>query len=376
MKRLLIAIGIISVMLILMMAACSGPSQPSEPAQPSQPSQPAPTVEVKELKMPGQSPESFYGNPAILQFIDDVEKYTNGEYKIKIYWAGTLAEIKDLPELTRTGAIDMSYSSPGYYAGLFPLTNSTQSFCMVNNSLEQASYIWNGLFHNFAPIQQEYEKQNQHLLQRAHLSTYRMICTKPLATVADLKGKNFRGLPGAYFGKVMESVGAMNSSIPIAELPEALARGAFDGLTTNYQYVESLSFYETCKYLCFPVGNMTGPYITINLDLWNGFTPEVKEAFTKAAEDWMINDLNLQFATEDASLQAIKAKGCQEVAFPKGAYEKMLNDVGDPWEACQSYLVNELKADPATAEAFVKMWKDLGQEYMDKYANAGKTKWW
>ena len=53
-------------------------------------------------------------------FAQEIEKRTDGRVKIKIFWAQSLGKTSDLPDLVKSGGVDMTMLVPGYYPALFP----------------------------------------------------------------------------------------------------------------------------------------------------------------------------------------------------------------------------------------------------------------
>ena len=327
---------------------------------------------VKELKWAVFVPENDYMAPPLKQFRDDVEKLTNGAVKIRIYWPGQLAEVKEMVDVVKTGSVDMSTTAPTYYPSMFPLNVSLQSFPMLLSSPEQATYVWRGLFRDIPEIQKEFTAQNQMCLNRATLAPYLTLSKKPYRTAADLKGQKVRSIPGKYFSTIMQQAGAVPSLNPIAEVYEGLMRGTLDSVILNVQVFDALKFYETAKYVSLNAGCIVGFWISINQDTFNSFTPQVRDAFKKAAFNWGVTVFDLVKSTQDSSIRNLKQKGVQFVEFNQKEWEGMIAKAGDPWAALRDYLVSDLKVETGLADRFVKRWKELVQEYDKKYP-AGKA---
>ena len=332
---------------------------------------------AKELKWALFFPETAYQGPVTKKLRDDIETFTHGSVKPKLYWVGQIAETKDLPDLCRTGAVDMASTAPVYTTTIFPLNSALQMFPVVFKSPEQATYTWRGLLRDFPEIQEEYAKQNQYCLNRTCLSLYRTLSRKPIRHLADFKGVKIRTFPGKYCSEWMKSVGAININFPLSEIYEALMRRVGDAVVVNSQYIESLKLYEVAKYVSFEFGTIVAWQTTINLDVWNSFTPEIKEAFTRAATEFGARDLELNLTTENKSTEFVKQKGVQFIKIDQKEQKTFLDKGGDPWGGTgglKDTLVNDLKVDAAVADRFIKRWRELNDEYEKRYASTGK-KW-
>jgi TRAP-type C4-dicarboxylate transport system substrate-binding protein len=149
-------------------------------------------------------------------------------------------------------------------------------------------------------------------------------------------------------------------------------RGSLDAVMLNIQVFDTLKFYETAKYVSLSVGSPVGYWISINQDTWNGFTPQVREAFMRAANEWGAGLLDLVTSSAEASTKNLKQKGVQFVEFSPKEWEGMIARAGDPWAAAKDYLITDLRVDAGLAERFLKRWRELTDEYDKKYP-AGKT---
>jgi TRAP-type C4-dicarboxylate transport system substrate-binding protein len=329
---------------------------------------------VKAIKWAMFMPEADYNVQTQKRFRDDIEAYTHGAVKPKLYYAGQIAETKDLPGLCKSGAVEMITTAPLQYPSMFPLSTLLQMIQLVYKTPEQAAYTWRGLLRDIPEIQGEYAKQNQYCLNRAALSTYYTLSKKPIRSLADLKGVKIRALPGKHASELMRSLGATPIMFPPAEIYESLMRGVLDAVMMPIQTFESLRFYEAAKYIGLPYGAPPGFYQGINLDLWNSFTPEIKKAFTQAATEYGARDLEAQVSTESKSIESLKKKGVQFIEFDKKDMEILITKTGDPWVAAKDYATNELKVDAAVADRMVKRWRELTDEYNQRYLSTGK-KW-
>jgi TRAP-type transport system periplasmic protein len=336
--------------------------------------QAADAPKVKELKWALFFAESAYQSPSVKKFRDDIEAYTNGAVKPKLYWVGQIAETKDLPDLIRTGAADMITTSANYHQAIYPLNAALQAFPMLFKSTEQAAYTWLNLFRDFPEIQGEFAKNNEYCLSRVTLAKYLTVSSKPLRTIADFKGLKIRTFPGRYNSEWMKSLGANNIDMPMSDLYESLMRKVMDATALNVQFMESLKIYEVAKYVSFDFGTIVGWQTSMNLKVWNGLTPEMQKGIIRAASEFSARDLELNLTSEKKSIESLNQKGVQFITVDPKEQKAFLDKAGDPWAAAKEFLAKDLKVDAAVADRFLKRWRDLNNEYETKYARTGK-KW-
>lgn len=328
----------------------------------------------RELKWALFIGETNYQSPIVKKLRDDIEAFTNGAIKPKLYWVGQIAETKDIPDLCRRGAIDMAATAPVYTPTIFPLNSMLQMYPVLFKNAEQAAYVWLNLLRSFPEIQDEFGKQNQYGLNRTALARYIIISSKPIRNLDDFKGLKIRTFPGKYCSEWMKSLGAINVNFPMSELYETLMRGVMDGTVVNPQFMESLKLYEVAKYVSFPFGSLVGWQVTVNLNVWNSFTPEIKDAFTRAAIQFGARDLDLNLTSEKKSIEVLKQKGVQFIEIDDKVYKAFMEKAGDPWAAAKDSLIKDLRVDSGVADRFLKRWRELSDGYEKRYLSTGK-KW-
>jgi len=334
----------------------------------------ADTPKPREMKWALFLAENTYQNQLIKKWRDSIETYSNGAVKIRIYWVGQMAETKDLPELVRTGAIDMMTTGANFNQSVYPLNSTMQGFPMLSRGTERSAYIGYGLLRDLPEVQAEFAKNNEYCLNKATLAEYVLVSKKPIRTLEDFKGKKLRTMPGKYTSEWMKALGAMNHDVPMSDIYESLMRGVLDGVVSNASFIDSLKFYEVAKYVSFSYGNLIGWQTSVNLNVWNSFTPEVKNAFIRATREFNVADLELNLTMDEKSKESLKKKGVEFIQIDEKMHKAFLDKGGDPWKGARDAMVTSLKVDPAVADKFLKRWRELGDEYDRLYARTGK-KW-
>lgn len=356
-KKVYSIVLVIAVLFLVVFASCT----------------PAPT-QVKELKMATGTPQTSSVSPMIAKMAEAMEAYSEGTVKVKVHWAGEIAEVKDLSDLTKSGAIDMMVVPPVHFASFYPLSSQLTMYSVLLPDVEMTAYIWRGLLRDIPELQNEFEKQNQYILNRIAIGPYLSLSKDPIRSKADFQGKKVRGMPGKYFSQIMEKAGATNiSTITVPEIYEALMRGAVDVVMLIPQDFIDLKYYEVAKNVGLSTGCIAALNCSINLNTWNSLSSKTQKALLQAATEWGSKDLEVQLSTYDKSISALKENGVQFVEFNQAEWNAMLADAGDPWTSMQNNLVKDFQVDTAVADRFVNRWRELYDEYNTKYESSGKN---
>lgn len=324
-----------------------------------------------ELKWAVFVTKDLHSMPPLIQWTKDIEAQTKGAVKIKLYFAGEIAETKDLVPLCRTGSIEVISTPPVYYTGLFPMNAVLQTYYPLNKTVQEAVYSWRGLFRDIPEIQEEFAKQNMYLINRSCLGTYKLISKKPVRNLEDTKGLKMRIIGGEYPSKLVKAAGAVAVFQAMQDVYEGFMRGVTDGVLLDVPAIATYRLYEIGKYVGFPWGSVLGWSTSINLDVWNKMSPEIKAVIQKTAVEWGARDLQNMLTNEVKYTKQLKEQGVQFLDFDQNDWKKIVADAGDPYEDCRKYLQGA-KVDAAVVDKFIKRWQQLNTEYEKNYLTPGK----
>lgn len=135
---------------------------------------------------------------------------------------------------------------------------------------------------------------------------------RPIATLADFKGLNFRVLGSPVFIDLFKALGANPVPMPFSEVYSALETGTVDGQDNPLVTVRDLKFYEVQKYLTPSKHAYSALPILISEPFWNSLSDlersQIKEAVvaTEAENRRLMRDTYtkaLEFLGTEGKLQ-------------------------------------------------------------------------
>lgn len=295
------------------------------------------------------------------EFAENVKKFTNGTVELQIFYEGEIAQTKELVDLCRTGSLDMITSPPVYHTSLFPLNSVLQTYPPLIPTVEIEIPIWKAVEKEIPEITEEYTAQNLKVLTRGQIGRYWTISKKPIRSLNDLKGMKIRTVGGKWPSQLLASGGAVAVFLPSVEIYEGLLRGTIDATTGNLGMIKSYRLYEPAKFIGFPFGGIIAYYHAVNLDVWKGLSPEVKQAFQRAADIYDKNDLQ-RIQKEDRDFERdLKSEGCAFIEFPKKDWNDLLTRTGDPMDGVKAELKAMGKGE--AAERMAKVWARVLKEH-------------
>jgi TRAP-type transport system periplasmic protein len=247
--------------------------------------------------------------------LSELTKYisakTSGRVKIDAYWAQTLSPVNQIVNSTSTGVADIGALAPAQEPGKVPLSLVGQLPGFGTDFWAQSMAYWDLM--NQEPLLSEYAKYNLLPLGLDFISDYNLIATKPIRTLADLKGKRM-----SCSGFVAETVTALGA-VPIAMTPqeqyEGLQKGTIDANSGSYSPIGDFKFYEVAKYITlFPFGGRLQP-ILINKNSWNKLPPDIQTIFKNMIPDLIQINIDSfwvkDWPTFPLSTQLVKDSGLQ-----------------------------------------------------------------
>ncbi|MFD1911098.1 TRAP transporter substrate-binding protein DctP [Halodurantibacterium flavum] len=195
-----------------------------------------------------------------------------------------------------------------------------------------------------------------------------LMCTRPVATLADLQGLRIRAVGG--FGDMVAAGGAMPMSITLAETVTVLQRGGAECVVGAAEWLATYSYGDSAKYVTdLPLGaNAPAVGLYMNREAFHEMTPEQQDVTLRAAAHLSAMQTIGNFVRKNAeSLQRqIDTNGVQLVtpeqdlidhvtAFPAGDRERRIEagrqiGVTDPEALYDAYMANVEKWRGISAE--------------------------
>lgn len=284
-------------------------------------------------------------------FAKEIDKRTNGQVKIKIFWAQSLGKTSDLPDLVSSGGADMTMLVPGYYPARFPLAMASNQLWFVNWTNEEAfevakSIYWQG------PIPKELEKQNMKLIYIQVLPKYQLWSWEPLKTLADLKGKKIRSW-GPYMPRLYKAVDAIGVNLVQADWFEAMQKKMIGGGFFSASMGIASKVDEVAKYIqMVDLGINTGPMCIMNKKKWDSLPADVKKVFEEVMAEMPAVGKQLTIDAEQAGIDKLKSLGVTQVPFPdRQKWIDSLPDIRAEWAADMAK-----KGLGAEAQEVIKLW--------------------
>ncbi len=236
------------------------------------------------FKYSNEQPESAIRSQSMVYFKEKLEKETNGEIKVELFFSGILGNERELMDLVATGALQgtrggfFNDANPKFNLLTLPFLTSgwREALRLVNSSFMEE--INNGAKKNGFHIPVTGISQGF----RAHTNN-----KKPIKHPRDFKGLKMRVPMQEVFIQTAKAFGANPQELAAIDIYQALQTGVIDGQDNPPSNIWDFKMYEVSKYLTV-TNYATGPDpFIVNLSWYNTLTPDLKIIFDRVAKDAM-----------------------------------------------------------------------------------------
>lgn len=230
-------------------------------------------------------PPDSTNNQGTNQFMKYVTEKTDGKVKFEVYDTSTLHPMQEAISAMESGLSDITLFIPGLHgstvpagawqAGLAAFTTATPMDMLAGSAAAAATF-------STGPVAEELAAHNAVYLGAFTSDSYTALCSSPLETLADAKGKLGRSSGGTYDAE-MKAIGMDPTLVDSNEVYEALQRGTVDCQIGALQTFVNDSLAEVAKYYTpLPFSPNTGAGYIMNKEKFDALPAAVQEIFREA----------------------------------------------------------------------------------------------
>jgi len=180
----------------------------------------------------------------LVPWSERVEKATGGKIKIDIYPSMSLGgKPPQLINQVRDGVVDLIWTVNGYTANLFPRSEVFELPFVHTNNASATNLAMRDMFDQY--LAPEY-KGVKVMFLHVHAGQGIQMVDKLVRKPDDFKGLKMR-IPTRTGAWVIEALGAAAVSMPVPDLPQALAKKVVDGALIPWEIIPPLKLQDTSR---------------------------------------------------------------------------------------------------------------------------------
>ncbi len=304
----------------------------------------SPVAAQTALKMNISLAQNSHYGVAIDTFAREVEKRTNGRYKIPNFYSGALGAERESIEALQLGTLDLTMTSTG------PVPNFVPEIAILD-----IPFLFRDSAHARAvldgPIGEEmlkkFEPKGIEALAWRENGFRNMTNSKhPVNVPADLKGLKMRTMENPVHIQAYRAFGIIPTPMAFTEVYTALQQGTVDGQENPLSVIEAAKLDQVQKYLTL-TGHVYSPaLILMSKAQWDKLSPADKQAFHDAAKEAVKANRARIDDDEKKAVADLRSKGMQVVEH-----------------------VDKAKFQAVLAPTFKEFGKRFGQENIDRIRN-------
>ena len=304
-----------------------------------------PAVAQTTLKMNISIAQNSHYGVAIDTFAREVEKRTDGRYKVQNFYAGALGAERESIEGLQLGTLDLTMTSTG------PVPNFVPEIAILD-----IPFLFRDYAHARAvldgPIGQDllkkFDAKGITALAWGENGFRHMTNSKrPVNAPEDLKGLKMRTMENPVHIQAYKAFGIIPTPMAFTEVFTALQQGTVDGQENPVSVITAAKLDQVQKYMTL-TGHVYSPaLILMSKAQFDKLSPADKQAFTDAAKEAVkVNRARID-DDERKAVADLKSKGMTIVEN-----------------------VDKAKFQAALAPTFEDFGKRFGQENIDRIKNA------
>jgi len=251
-------------------------------------------------------------NPAVLRYADyapatasgpleafaaELRERTDGRLDLEPYWGGSLLSSKDLPSGLRAGIADIGIFTGTQHPSEYPVTD----WLAKTASLAEPDFP-TGILQSYAgfaefaytspAVNEQFEALGLKVLVPLHtVLNYDIICTSPVTTLEEARGKRIRS-GGPLWDGEMRAAGMIPVTVSIEETYEGLQRGIIDCAIANPRTAMTYGFWDIAKhYTTIPFSGINSQYIVMNQATWDALSEEDQQLLWETSFTWWSENL-------------------------------------------------------------------------------------
>ncbi|MBY3346056.1 TRAP transporter substrate-binding protein [Rhizobium laguerreae] len=261
------------------------------------------------LKSSDTHPDGYPTVEGVKYFGELLKERTQGRYSLEVYHSAQLGEEKDTIEQVRSGVIELNRVSMAPFNGTVK-ESIVPALPYIFRSEEHMHKVMDGAIGD--QIKKAFEPAGLVVLafyDAGARSFYNK--TKPINSVADMKGLKFRVIQSDIFVDMVAALGANATPMPYGEVYSGIETGVIDGAENNFPSYDTAKHAEVAKNYSLDEHTILPEVFVMNKAAFDKLTPEDQAVFKQAAKDSVAKQRELWSAKVAESRANVEKLGAQ-----------------------------------------------------------------
>jgi TRAP-type C4-dicarboxylate transport system substrate-binding protein len=248
--------------------------------------------------MPTPYPATNFHTENVMQFVQDVEKATDGKLKIQVHANASLFKAPEIKRAVQGGQAQIGEILISGYSNEDPVFG-VDSVPFLATSYKDAAKLWKA---SRKALEERFAKQGMMVLYAVPWPPQGIYSSKALNSISDMKGLKMRTY-NPYTSRIAELAGAQPVTIQAAELAQAFATGAVNANITSGATGYDTKAWEVVKNYYDTQAWLPKNVVFVNKKAFDSLDKKSQQALLKAAREaetrgWKISEEKTKWYVE------------------------------------------------------------------------------
>ena len=311
-------------------------------------------------------PENTMRGVAEKQFIEELEKLSNGQIKIMPYWAQSLVKGKEILKSVQDGVVDLGFVNINYYPKRLLLNGATGLLEQGPTSYENMVGVYHDIYKKNPELTAEFMKYNQRPVYIYSALPYSFCTKEPLTSFDGLKGMKARSSSRWKLAD-LGAIGAVPTSVAFSECYMALQTGTIDTVLTNLDAQSRAKLYEVAPNIMLVKEMWVAmPFmITMNEKKYQALPDDLKAVVAQARENAVKRFTEYYPQTMEDEIKKMEAKGVKFTYASKADVKKWVSLPTNKGNQ-ETWVKEVTEMGAESAEKILKSVFEINAEYLAK----------
>lgn len=260
-------------------------------------------------------------------FADRIKELTKGKVQVNVFVNSALGNQADLIEGLGLGTVQIAKSMTTGLSVYCPeiqvfdlpymFTSTEQFFDVIDGEIGE--YFANDVL----------GREDMVGIAYFYAGSRNIYSSKPIRSLADVKGMKLRVPESPIFMSLCESFGCSGTPMSVGELYTALQTGVVDGAENAPIFYFSQKHYEAAPYITMTEHIMTPDVVVMSKSYLESMPREYQDAIRQAGKEMMQHERELWFSQEMDAVEKLKEEGVEVIEVDKTEFKNAAEKV---WE--------------------------------------------
>ncbi|UGX85403.1 sialic acid TRAP transporter substrate-binding protein SiaP [Phyllobacterium meliloti] len=255
---------------------------------------------------------------------EEINKRTNGRYKIDVFPASQLGKEADINQGLKLGTVDIIISGSSFAARDFKPIGVTYFPYIFRNPEHLIAYTKSDIFKRLAKGYED--KTGNHIAAVSYYGTRHTTSNKPIAKCSDMQGLKIRVPDVPAYLAMPRACGANTTPIAFAEVYLALQNGTVEAQENPLTTIEAKKFFEVQKNIVLTGHIVDHLNTVISKTRWASLSDEDKKIFGDVMQEAAEKTTKIIEDKEKQLVASFKERGLSVTEVDKADFEKNVMD--------------------------------------------------